>query len=278
MSGRVRGKKKKGFRPPIKQSMNSDCITPVLSLTQSSSCSIDHHSDMICHTVLSYCDNHEQEDTQPLSMFSGERRRVIEDELDDSLFPLDDPFSKLDDPISTLDSEQDNSNQSGLQLDGPSIATGDSSEQCVPVSPASSTIQQERTLTENMDTDQEEQIGRDIPLRRVFKPPSSSKRCYNLDLLPKHYRKTPARTRHSVKWYNNISILGDRERDNDVAGSSLSVYEVPLSANDEVRVGQSDKVPAVSKNNLSVSRLDVSHTSRTRDEQVVKITSNYRGN
>ena len=290
-------RKKSAFRPPIKAREHDTDCSQLTETQQSTDQGGDQGGREVCHTVLSYCEEEEEEertDTQPLSMFSGEGEREYR-------FPLDDDaFSKLDDPLSSLDSQQSSSD---LKLDDPfsdPLAPGGGSddeggEQCVPVSPASTTTtsQQLSGETAMVDTeDPEEQgdidrQGRRTPLRRTFKT-RPRHRQYNLELLPRQYRKRPAasatraRARPSVNWSTSVSVIAGRERPRATggAGSSLmSVYEVPLSGGSERGGEGGEERPANQSSRSLLSRLDVSHTSRTREEQVrtINYTDSWHG-
>ena len=341
--GKTKRNRRTGFKPPIKK-------TDVLPTnTDLSSAKHSQHSvtergreregggqakrrkqndtqddgDRACHTVLSYCeeenvDNGLDADTQPLSMFSGERREEEIGELDDLLFQpgdlfsrtdddtlsklddrgfmLDDPLSKLDDPFS-------------LSSDPPSLAQeeiGSVSEQVVPSGQSEQDEEDVRKEVEddNMETDSEgdENKGEETRKlsfpRRQFKVAQST-RCYNLELLPKHYQKGTRKSsmssrcgrergsdsravpgRPAVNWATSVSVLVGRagkegSREDSGEQRTLSVYEVPLSAGDlrergrEGRVAESVGSCRGSKAVLSMSKLDLSLSCRSREEQVM---------
>lgn len=241
------------------------------------------HTHRVCHTVLSYCDLEEEGEnevctgtTQPLSMFSGEgageaRDTQDIDELDDLLFPLDDPFSlshssgdsKLVDPLSKLDDPFSLTGDSLLEVDTDSVH-----EQRVPASPATTGLSE--------DEEEREPGGIEGVPRRQFKTHSSS-RCYNLDLLPKHYRKGSSRktftvrTRPSVNWARDLSVVmrsKERETAEDRARGSLSVFEVPLSAGEDSRKRARQESTTGNTSRENRSKLDLSICSRTKEQQV----------
>ena len=282
-------------------------------------------SGRACHTVLSYCEEGEGEgqgqgqgegqgegegemDTQPLSMFSGERGRGMEEEsrdLDDLFLNLDDPFSgpadtqssscsklddtltKLDDPIAKLDDpfsispdtspRSECSKQADLisELDGSpygdSPTTG-GEEQLVPASPPP-TLPREGVWPEGEGAESGSEEEDQVPRRQYRRALSHCGRQYNLHLLPKQFQKTSSmcragRQRSRVNWASRVSILNEREWAGPAgvggARKGLGVFEVPLSAGEEG--GRREEV--WSRENLSSSRLDLSHSSRTREKQV----------
>ena len=272
-------KKRSGFKPPIKGSNAS-------SKTHS------HTMDRVCHTVLSYCSEGNAEDqydvdTQPLSMFSGERKGEENEEtigeLDDLLFQLDDPFSdthsseKLDDPYKVLDDSFSLSGSHTSPMMEEEIATSD--EQIVPGSPPckhpevdgreGSQVRGGSMGTETGASGESEGLG--LFPKRQFKVPAKSSRHYNLDLLPKHYRKGIRRSttgggKLSVNWAGNVSISRDLSRETAGGGEKvpMGVYEVPLSAED---YRKTSKPGRRSRNNHSLLKPDISFRSRTKEEQ-----------
>lgn len=275
-------KSRSGFKPPIKGGNASSKTHSYLTNTM----------DRVCHTVLSYCsegnaEDHYDMDTQSLSMFSGERKAAGNEEaigeLDDLLFQLDDPFSdthsseKLDDPYRVLNDSfsLSGTHESPMISQDEEIATSD--EQIVPGSPPSKCPELDgregsRGRGGSMETEQGESDGLGLFPKRQFKVPAKSSRHYNLDLLPKHYRKgirrsTTGGAKLSVNWAGNVSVLRDSSREK--AGgreeaAPMGVYEVPLSAGD---YRESSKPGRRSRNNQSLLRPDISLRSRTKEEQ-----------
>lgn len=264
-------KKRSGFKPPIKGSnASSKTHSPTM--------------DRVCHTVLSYCSEGNAEDqydvdTQPLSMFSGERKGEENEEaigeLDDLLFQLDDPFSdthsseKLDDPYKVLDDSFSLSGSHESPMIEEEFATSD--EQIVPGSPPC--IHPEVDGREgrggSMGTEPGESEGLGLFPKRQFKVPAKSSRHYNLDLLPKHYRKGIRRSttgggKLSVNWACNVSISRDLNREKAGGEVPMGVYEVPLSAGDYRERGKPGRR---SRNNHSLLKQDISLRSRTKEKQ-----------
>ena len=277
-----RGNKRRRFRPPLKEhgSVADHNLTDTVT---SSNSQAGDHTQRACHTVLSYCEElgetEECTNTQPLSMFSGERVRDTQEigESDDPLFPLDDPFSvshfsehsKLDDPISKLDDPFSLTGDSPLAGE---VDTDTAHEQRVPASPVASRLSEDE---EEMCVESDKG-GTEVVPRRQFKAWSSSRRHYNLDLLPKHYRKgsrktVPARARGrpSVNWARDISAVmrsEEREMAADGVRPSLGVFEVPLSAEDSGKRDRRDSAGNTSRRNRST--LDLSICTRTKEQQV----------
>lgn len=268
-------KKRSGFKPPIKGSSAS-------SKTHS------HTMERVCHTVLSYCSEGNAEDyydvdTQSLSMFSGERKGEENEEaigeLDDLLFQLDDPFSdthsseKLDDPYKVLDDSFSLSGSHKSPMMKEEFATSD--EQIVPASPPCKHPEVDgkegsRVGRSSMETEPGESDGLGLFPKRQFKVAAKSSRHYNLDLLPKHYRKgirrsTTGGTKPSVNWAGNVSVLRDLSREKAGGGEEvMGVYEVPLSTGD---CRESGKPGRRYRNNQSLLKPDISLRSRTKEEQ-----------
>ena len=287
----------------------------------------------VCHTVLSYCEEEEEMDTQPLSMFSGEgvKGDIVEDtgKMDDLFLQLDDPFSlsdstqssrwlklddtlikpdnhftnlndslnKMDDPLSKLDNpyslSQDTNNTSPqcsdhiINLDNPlceSPATRElesgGEEQTVPSSPLLHSPgekrekrQIERVIQEDEEEEKTEQA--EVPRRR-FK--GRCGRQYNLELLPQQFRRAEVtgqrgrRERQRVNWASRVSVCGHGGREGSAGGGGgskrrgeMGVFEVPLSVGEE---REREVSCERSRENLSLSRLDMSHISRTKEQQV----------
>ena len=311
MRGKRKRKKQTGFKPPIKASgevslnVSTSSVVPdkthkVPSNSSSSGVTnVDTEWGGVYHTLLSYCDDGEDEaedhsgvdmNTQPLSMFSGER---IETEKGDNVRDLDDPFFPLDDPLSqsnnthcTENSKLDDSlnDPTSLLSSSSPVAAQDccSGEQIVPISDQgrhSKDTGGRVDGVENESGDDSEREGDSLFPRRQFRVPRSS-RCYNLDLLPKHYTRnsrktTRARARPSVNWTSSISILEGGEGTGargEGDARHMSVYEVPLSAGDGGGHGRETRhAGKESRANQSLSKLDLSLSNRTRQEQVIII-------
>lgn len=265
------------FQPPIKATNASSEITSHLT----------DPVDSVCHTVLSYCSEGKAKDqcdmdTQSLSIFSGERKGAGNEEaigeLDDLLFQLDDPFSdthsseclKSDDPYKILDDpfSPSGSHDSPIISQEEECATSD--EQIVPASPPCKYLYGGDGHQVRRETESGESGGLGLFPKRQFKVPAKS-RHYNLDLLPRHYRKATRRTttggaKLSVNWDSHISVMRDSTKEKAGGGGevSMSVYEVPLSAGD---CRESSKVGRRSRNSQSLSKSDVSFRNRTKEEQ-----------
>ena len=350
-AGKVRAKRSRRttFQPPLKK--RRDHEESPASLPSQSDCRDDNDSGRVCHTVLSYCDEvveeerggvvegSEEVDTQPLSMFSGERRRGSEERsrdlddlfldlddpfsvpsntqssrfsilndtlatLDDPLGKLDDPLTKLDDPLTKLDEpfrKPDNpltkrddpltklddpfsvsqelvnssseSCKSTPEVDSPADESGE--EQRVPESPPLPSPSQEGAWPGKGAESEEGQV-----LRRQFRSAVSS-RHYNLHVIPQQFRKTSATgnkggregQRSRVNWASRVSVWDMSEGAGPVGGGRerMDVFEVPLSAGEGERGRREKGLPQESRSNLSLSRLDLSHSSRTREEQVTPV-------
>lgn len=295
-----RMKKRSGFKPPVKEkcTVSTTSSATYRIHTAISNSSQKHNTDQtkVCHTVLSYCDNDRTDDhgpfdmdTQPLSMFSGETEgeEAIGD-LDGLLFQLDDPFSKsndtqssecskLDDPLFKLDDPFSLSSDSLRIAQEKMIEFGSFDEQIVPASP------QCKHSQADSEHETEVRVGsvETVP-RRQFKVPQS-RRCYNLDLLPKHYKKGIRKNRDDVRARSrpgvnsNVSVLVRNAEKEGMGGGGggdrpMSVYEVPLSAGDHRERGKESRelrnAGRQSRANVSMSKLDLSLHSRTREEQV----------
>ena len=332
------------------------------STQRSDSRSQEDGSDRICHTVLSYCEGEEREevggsgedvDTQPLSMFSGERGRGEERneeesrDLDDLFFNLDDPFSvpsaiqcsrysklddtinKLDDPLSQLDDPPSKTDDPVSQLDDPVSQLDDPLSVSEEINSSSEHCNQD-TLTGEMESSPVaeesspvpvagDEAGRDEQLVPTSPPPAPSQegagpeqvprrafrgahshnsRQYNLHVIPHQFRKNQAsatgkkaggrgRLRSKVNWATRVSVWDMREGAESAggggAGEGLGVFEVPLSAEDGGRGRREGELllqESSRSSNLSLSRLDLSHSSRSRDEQVIPVqlcASHYYG-
>ena len=347
-TGKVRGKRSRRttFQPPLKK--RRDHEESPASLPSQSDRRDDNESGRVCHTVLSYCDEVEEEerdgvgegseevDTQPLSMFSGERRRERSRDLDDLFLNLDDPFSvpsdtqsrkssilddtlatlddplgklddaltkldkpfrkpddpltKRDDPLTKLDdpfsvsqelvNSSSESYKSTPEVESPADESG--GEQRVPESPPLPSPSQEGAWPEKWAGSEEE--GQ-VP-RRQFRSGVSS-RHYNLHVVPQQFRKTSATgskgerggQRSRVNWASRVSVWDMSEGAGPVGGGGregMGVFEVPLSAGEEGERGRRREkgLSQESRSNLSLSRLDLSHSSRTREEQVTPVQWN----
>ena len=348
----MRGKRSRRatFQPPLKRRAGEDEGSQTSLPSQSDSRDVGY-GDRLCHTVLSYCEEEgmgeggvreesEEMDTQPLSMFSGERRRSPEtheeegsrdlddlflnlddpfsgltdtqssrsSNLDDTLAKLDNPFTKLDDPLVKLDDpfsvsheeeeeeEEEEADSIGdeqykqtREVDNPPLNPGCGSEgegdgeQLVPdsppLSPSQEGVEPERPEDESQGLEEKEEEGQ-VP-RREFRGAVSSCRQYNLHVIPQQFRKTPATTttgkkrggreRSRVNWASSVSVWDMREGVGPGGGGEMGVFEVPLSVGEVVERGRRDEGSLQDSRscNLSLSRLDLSHSSRTREEQVI---------
>ena len=208
-------KKRSGFKPPLKSGAASDSqeTHTLTGCSMMSSQPPSTQEDRVCHTVLSYCDQ-ERVETQPLSMFSGERgsegREAAGGDdgnigyLDDLLFPLNDPFSKSHcSEGSKLGGPHSKMGDVGSKMDDPFSLDSESQEvhtgegifdsvdeqiHVVPASPQASRQEEEEEEVEEEEGEGEVAKSEEVP-RRHFKL-STSSHHYNLELLPKHYRKT----------------------------------------------------------------------------------------
>ena len=227
--------------------------------------------------------------------------------LDDTLTKLDGPVTELDDPFSvsqdtnpttTSQTSKQDDRITGLddqiaELDDPfDDVESEVEEQMVPESPSSSCAPQ--NCLEKEEGGREGEMEEDTQTRKVPRRRFRGRhnRQYNLELLPHQFRRptlAPSRGRRGrrgrqrVNWANRVSVCEERETASletgaGVGGKALSVFEVPLSVGEEGggrrgeeeggRGGRDQEVVRENRSNLSVSGLDLSSISRTRDQQV----------